>query len=195
MNKLSLDKKDALLVVDIQNDFLEGGALGIKNSGAIVSFINSYIAIFSQRSLVIFASQDFHPADHSSFQHMGGPWPVHCVAGSFGAEFSADLKLPADAIIISKAVQQDKEAYSAFSGTHLNKQLKKSGIRRLFIGGLATDYCVLHTVKDAIALGFAVIVLEDAICAVNLMAEDGNKAKAEMKGLGAMEITLKQLIP
>jgi nicotinamidase/pyrazinamidase len=124
---------------------------------------------------------------------MGGPWPVHCVAGEFGAEFPVELLLPEDTIIISKAEQPDKDAYSAFDDTCLNNQLEQRGIRRLFIGGLATDYCVLHTVKDALVLGYEAVLLEDAVCAVNQQAGDGDKAKVKMTSLGAVEITLKHI--
>ncbi len=188
-----LDSQDALLIVDVQYDFLAGGSLAIPDAEAIIPVLNSYIKIFNQASLPVFATRDYHPVDHCSFQAMGGQWPVHCVAGSRGAEFCAELKLPSRTIIISKAVTKDREAYSTFQGTDLEEQLKRGEIRRLFIGGLATDFCVLYSVRDALSFGLQVMVLKDAIRAVNLQPDDGDRARQEMRELGAVEILLKEV--
>lgn len=176
---------DALIVVDLQNDFLPGGRLGVPYGDEVLPVINHYIHHFLAKGLPIFFSRDWHPADHCSFRAQGGPWPVHCVAGSAGAAFAGELYRAESAAIISKATRRDTEAYSAFSGTTLAERLRQAACRRIFIGGLATDYCVLHTVKDAIANGLVPVVLRDAVRAVNLRPGDGERAMAEMQALGA----------
>ena len=175
---------DALIVVDVQNDFLPGGRLGVPRGDEVLPVINHYIHYFVAKGLPIFFGRDWHPADHCSFRAHGGLWPVHCVAGSVGAAFATELYRADSATIISKATQRDKEAYSAFSSTCLAERLRQAACRRLFIGGLATDYCVLHTAKDAIANGLVPIVLRDAVRAVNLHPGDGERAMAEMQTSG-----------
>jgi nicotinamidase/pyrazinamidase len=184
---LSLASGDALIVVDVQNDFLPGGALGVPGGDQVVPVLNDYLRRFTSLGLPVFATRDWHPRDHCSFQDSGGPWPVHCVAGTPGAALAAGLALPAEAQIISKATAVDTEAYSAFAGTDLAERLRGSGVRRVFVGGLATDYCVLSTVKDALALGFATVLLCDAVRAVDARPGDGDAAIAEMLHLGASE--------
>lgn len=176
---------DALLLVDVQNDFLPGGSLAVPSGDEIIPALNRCIAAFGKASLPIYASRDWHPADHCSFREQGGLWPRHCVAGSPGAEFAPKLNLPADAVVISKAVSRDADAYSAFEGTDLELRLRESGVRRLYIGGLATDYCVLSTVRDALSRGFEVLLLVDGIRAVDLNPGDGQHAVDEMAALGA----------
>ena len=185
MDKLKPGVGDALLVVDVQNDFLPGGSLAVPRGDEVVPVLNRCLALFSQRSLPIYASRDWHPPDHCSFRAQGGPWPPHCMADTHGAEFAANLELPADAVIISKADTPEKDAYSAFEGTDLGLCLKAVDVRRLFVGGLATDYCVLNTVKDALALGYPVVLLADAVRAVEATPGDGEKAMMEMRTLGA----------
>ena len=129
------------------------------------------------------ATRDWHPAEHCSFKNQGGPWPQHCVAQTSGAEFPSALNLPESAQIISKATQKEEDAYSGFQGTDLDSRLQSGGIRRLFIGGLATDYCVLNTVKDALKFGYTVYLLQDAVRAVNRNPDDGKKALQEMMDL------------
>lgn len=184
---------DALLVADVQNDFLPGGALGVLHGDEIVPVLNRYAAAFYARGLPIFASRDWHPADHCSFREQGGIWPTHCVAGSKGAEFHPDCHLPPGTVVISKATDPRKEAYSAFEGTTLDECLREAGVRRLFLGGLATDYCVLNTVRDAVQHGYAVVLLVDGIRAVNLHPDDGRKAEEEMLRLGAVPIRYEDL--
>jgi nicotinamidase/pyrazinamidase len=184
-NFLSLGPGDALIVVDVQNDFLPGGALGVSGGDQLLPVLNDYLRRFTQQGLPVFVTRDWHPRGHCSFRASGGPWPIHCVAGTPGADFSRQLALPAAAPIISKATDIDKEAYSAFAGTDLAERLRASGVRRLFVGGLATDYCVLETVKDALALGFAAVLLRDAVRAVDARPGDGDAAIAEMVALGA----------
>lgn len=190
---MDLHPGDGLLIVDVQNDFLPGGALGVTRGDEVVPVLNLYMAAFNMRGLPIFASRDWHPAKHCSFREQGGIWPVHCVVGTKGAEFHPDFHLAPSTIVISKATEPKKEAYSAFQGTTLDEHLRETGAQRLFIGGLATDYCVLITVRDAIKRGYAVCLLMDGIRAVNLKPDDGRKAEEEMIRLGAVSIRLENL--
>ncbi|WP_028581266.1 isochorismatase family protein [Desulfogranum japonicum] len=185
--------KDALLLVDLQNDFFEQGRLAVPGSNACISTINSYIDLFTTNQLPIIATRDWHPADHCSFVSQGGIWPEHCIAGSSGAAFHAELNIPCSIHIISKATKKDADAYSGFEGTDLKDYLSSQGIRRLFICGLATDYCVLATVKDALANRLHVVVLVDAIKAVNVQPDDGDHALQSMQELGAELIRREEL--
>ena len=180
-----LHPTDALLLVDVQNDFLEGGSLAVPDADAILPVLNNYLVLFSDKSLQIVASRDWHPAGHCSFVENGGQWPAHCVADTAGAEFSKSILLPASCHIVSKATTADHEAYSGFDGTALSSSLKEQGIKRLFVGGLATDYCVLQTVLDALSHGFLVVLLVDAIRAVDVQKGDGEQAIATMTENGA----------
>lgn len=179
-------KADALVIVDVQRDFLPGGKLGVPDGDAVVPKLNRYIGVARGKGLPVFASRDWHPQKHCSFKPQGGPWPEHCVAGSAGAQFADGLELPPDAVVIDKATSEEADAYSAFSGTGLAQALRERGVRRVFVGGLATDYCVLNTVRDALREGFEVILLEDAIRAVNVKPDDGMRAQREMEGHGAV---------
>ena len=184
---------DALVVVDVQNDFLPGGSLAVPDGDAVVPVINQYLEIFHSQGLPIFATRDWHPSDHCSFQVQGGIWPSHCVSDTDGARFSAQLKLPDETVIISKGSNSNEDAYSGFHGTNLNQLLHTQNVNRLFIGGLATDYCVLNTVKDALFHDYSVFLLEDAIRAVNVQADDGQNATQEMINLGAILININLL--
>ena len=182
---VGVTKNSALLVIDVQNDFCaEGGALLVRGCSSIIPRINEYIDIFVNKGLMVIASRDWHPPNHISFKDRGGPWPPHCIQGSKGAEFHPNLKLPKNVVIISKAFLPDKEAYSAFDGTELHYILTLHSIRRLFITGVATDYCVKASVIDALRLGYEVIVLSDAIAGVS--KESSEKALEEMIRLGAI---------
>lgn len=184
---------DVLLVTDIQNDFLPGGSLAVAGGDEVVPVLNRYIDAFVARGLPVYATRDWHPEGHCSFHAQGGPWPVHCVAGTHGAAFAAALALPPDTTVISKAAARDQEAYSSFQGTDLDRRLRAAGIRRVFIGGLTTDYCVLNSVRDARRLGYDVFVLADAIRAVDVQPGDGLRAEEEMIGLGARRTSLSGL--
>jgi nicotinamidase/pyrazinamidase len=181
-----LQPGDALLIVDVQYDFLPGGSLGVAGGDAVVAPLNRWVACFQSLNLPVLATRDWHPPDHCSFTAQGGPWPMHCVAGTPGARFHADLALPEDVAIVSKATRQDAEAYSAFAGTDLDTRLQALAVRRLFVGGLATDYCVLNTVLDARKLGYAAVVLVDCIRAVDVRPGDGERALAAMAEVGAV---------
>lgn len=184
---------DVLLIVDVQNDFLPGGSLAVKGGDEVVPVLNGYIGAFVAHGLPVYATRDWHPKAHCSFREQGGPWPPHCVADTDGAAFAATLRLPPNTTVISKASSPDEDAYSSFQNTDLDQRLHAAGIRRLFVGGLATDYCVLNTVRDAIGLGFEVMLLTDAMRAVEVQPGDGKQAVAEMVGLGAQPITLNGL--
>ncbi|RKY58873.1 MAG: nicotinamidase [Candidatus Latescibacterota bacterium] len=191
--RVKLRRGDVLVVVDVQKDFLPGGSLAVPHGDEVVPVLARYIKLFKDKGLPIFATRDWHPPDHSSFEAQGGPWPPHCVQGSEGAEFAPGLGLPEDAVIISKATDPGKEAYSGFQGTDLDERLRKVGARRLFVGGLATDYCVLSTVRDALSLGYEVYLLEDGVRAVDLNPGDGEKAIDEMVRLGAKTVSFEEI--
>ena len=188
---MKLEKNDALIVVDVQRDFIDGGALEVRGSIKIIPMINRYVEFFTSCGAKIIASRDWHPPNHSSFKPYGGPWPVHCVRDTEGAEFHPNLRLPNDAIIISKATKPEQEAYSAFQGTDLKERLKKFGIRRVFICGVATEYCVKSTALDAVSLGFETFLLLDAI--KGLGEESSQKAIREMIERGVRVIKLEDL--
>lgn len=179
---------DALVLVDVQNDFLPGGSLAVPGGDGVIPPLNGWIARFRAARLPIFATRDWHPPDHCSFQSQGGPWPAHCVADSEGAAFAPGLALPSDARVISKANRREADAYSGFAGTDLDDRLRRAGVNRLFVGGLATDYCVLNTVKDALGLGYRVQLLTDGIRAVDARPGDGARAMAEMLAAGALPL-------
>lgn len=183
--EFALQSGDALIIVDLQNDFLPGGSLAVPDGDAVVAPINAYAALFSRSACPVFATRDWHPRDHCSFKSRGGAWPPHCIAHSPGADFPGGLALPATCAVISKATAPDRDAYSGFEGTGLERQLRARKVSRVFIVGLATDYCVLATVKDALARGFEAVLLTDAVRAVNIAPGDGERAIAEMRALGA----------
>lgn len=182
---VSLHALDALIVVDVQCDFLPGGALAVPQGDEVVPVLNRYIQLFAKVGLPIVFTRDWHPSDHCSFREQGGPWPSHCVAGTPGAAFAPGLDVPTDAWLVSKAIQTQPDAYSGFQGTDLADRLHRQGCKRLFIGGLATDYCVLETVRDALRKKFAVLLLEDAIRAVDVQPGDGMRAIESMIAAGA----------
>ncbi len=176
---------DALIIEDVQNDFLPGGSLPVPEGDAVIAPLNRCIARFRARGLPIIATRDWHPADHCSFQQRGGPWPAHCVRDTAGAEFASGLLLPADVWVIDKATDPGREAFSVFAVAEFDRELRERGIRRLFVGGLATEYCVRATVLDAIAHGFRVVLLSDAVRAIDRQAGDGEGAIREMTQAGA----------
>lgn len=174
-----------MILVDVQYDFLPGGSLAVADGHDIIDPLNEAIDAFEAAGLPVVATRDWHPSDHMSFAEQGGPWPPHCVADTDGAQFVASLRIPADAIIISKATLQELDAYSGFAGTDLHEQLQSLGVRRVYVGGLATDYCILNTVLDARRLGYEVIVLAEAVRAVNVDPADGQRALQQMIDAGA----------
>lgn len=190
---VTVSQGDALIAVDVQNDFLPGGALAVPEGQRVLAPLNQAIALFAARGLPIYATRDWHPPDHCSFRPRGGPWPPHCIAGTPGADFAAGLALPAAATIISKATSPERDAYSGFEGTDLATRLARDGVVRVIVGGLATDYCVLNTVRDALTAGLQVLLLGDAVRAVEARPGDGAAALAEMERRGAVQTTTSDL--
>jgi nicotinamidase/pyrazinamidase len=186
--ELTPGSADCLLIVDVQEDFLPGGRLAVPAGDQIIGPLNKYIAAFTAASGLIVGSRDWHPQNHCSFKSEGGPWPAHCVQGTAGARFSADLALPPCILIVSKATSPDRESYSDFDGTGLGNSLRKSRIARVWVGGLATEYCVLATVEDALREGFQVVLLTDAIRAINVAPLDGERAIERMISGGAIPV-------
>jgi nicotinamidase/pyrazinamidase len=187
-----MQAKDALIIVDVQNDFCPGGALAVSGGDEVVPVLNRAIERFTEAGLPIFATRDWHPEKTNHFKTYGGIWPVHCVQGTRGAEFHAKLKLANDAVVVSKGMAPDEDSYSGFqatdaSGTRLAELLRRKGIERIIVGGLATDYCVKHTVLDGLSEGFKVVLLTDAIRAVDLNPQDGEVAINEMARAGAVK--------
>jgi nicotinamidase/pyrazinamidase len=186
---------DALLIVDVQNDFCPGGALAVPGGDEVVPVLNRYIALFRERGLPVYASRDWHPEETRHFASGGGPWPPHCVAGTAGAAFHEGLALPETAIVVSKGMDPTDDGYSAFeaetaAGMELEADLQRRGVERLFIGGLATDYCVRASVLDAAARGFRPVLLEDAIRGIDATPGDVRRALDEMTEAGATTTTV-----
>lgn len=186
--------RDALVLVDVQHDFI-AGSLAVPRGAEVVPVLNRYLALFAKRQLAVVATRDWHPANHCSFRPCGGPWSPHCVAGTPGAAFAPGLALPDNTIVISKAMTRASDAYSGFQGTDLDSRLRALGIARLFIGGLATDYCVLNTVLDARRLRYDVFLLADAIRAVEAKPGAGSAAEQAMRREGAVSIVFGDLAP
>lgn len=186
----SIPNNSALIVTDVQKDFCPGGSLAVPQGDEVVPVMNEYVRLFSSGNAPIYATRDWHPPDHCSFKSQGGPWPVHCVQNSDGAEFHSKLVLPNNINIVSKATDPEYDAYSAFEGTGLAESLKRRNVRRLFVGGLATDYCVKHTVLDGIKAGFRVTILSDALRGVELNVGDSDRAISEMLARGADSTSL-----
>ena len=190
----SLGKNDALVVVDVQNDFLRGGALPVPEGDRVIPFLNDYIRLFRAAHAKVYATRDWHPPNHTSFQAYGGPWPAHCIQESEGAKFHPDLNLPDDVTVISKAMDPNRESYSGFDGTALVEELRMNEIARLFVGGLATDYCVKNTVLDGLAFGFEVALLSDATRGINVKPDDVEKAVEAMTLRGAKTAILEDFM-
>jgi len=188
--RIKINPFDAIIVVDMQNDFMPDGILPVPDADKIIPTVNSYIKLFEEKALPVFFTRDWHPKNHISFQGYGGIWPPHCVKDTKGAKFHKDLYFPADnKFIISKGTSDDFDAYSGFQGTILDKLLKERGIKRIFVCGVATDYCVKNTVLGGLNLGYQVFVLEDAIKGVNIKPNDSKKAVNTMLENGAILIT------
>jgi nicotinamidase/pyrazinamidase len=188
-----LERTDALIIVDVQNCFCPGGELPVKEGDKIIPTINKYIHKFQKAGAKIYATRDWHPPDHKSFKEYGGIWPPHCLKGSKGAEFRSDLKLPEETTVISTGDKPSLDGYSGFDHTNLERKLKGDGIYRVFVGGLATDYCVKYTVLDAVEKSFEAILLTDAIKGVNRKPGDAERAIGEMVKKGAKKATLSEI--
>lgn len=171
---------DALVIVDVQNDFCPGGALPVPDGDAVVDPLNR---LAEQLPLVI-ATRDWHPADHSSFKDRGGPWPVHCVRDTGGAQLHPRLhSSPIDAIV-DKGIDSDAEGYSGFERTELEQLLRDRGVDVVHVGGLALDYCVRATALDARRAGFGVVLHTSATRAIDAEPGDAERSLAELRGAG-----------
>jgi len=186
---LSITPHDALIVVDVQNDFLPGGALAVAEGNRVLGPLNELMPRFSH----VYATRDWHPRNHKSFAAHGGPWPFHCVQGTRGAELSSRLDQGRIGAVISKGTEPETEGYSAFDGTDLAARLKKEGVTRVFVGGLATDYCVKATALDARKRRFPVVVVTDAIAAVKVKPEDEPAALDAMRTAGCTLVDSSEL--
>ena len=187
---LQPEADSALLVIDVQNDFCPGGSLPVADGHRVVAELNRYIEAFQAAGRPIFASRDWHPTRTTHFIEHGGAWPAHCVQGTPGAEFHPDLRLPAETVVVSKGMGAEEDSYSAFEardeeGRPLAQLLADRGVRRLYLGGLATDYCVKHSTLDARRAGFEVVVLSDAVRGVDVQPGDSERAIEEMRAAGA----------
>jgi nicotinamidase/pyrazinamidase len=185
---MSDKNKRALLVVDVQNDFCPGGSLAVASGDQVIAPINKMITEFLERGEPVFKSRDWHTPETKHFAKYGGTWPVHCVQNTKGAEFHPDLIDDIHIRTISKGLG-DEDCYSAFDGTDLALQLERLGVEEVWVGGLATDYCVKNTVLDALKEGFRVKAVANAMRAVELKPGDSERAIAEMRGAGAQIVT------
>ena len=181
---------DGLLIVDPQNDFCPGGSLAVAEGNMVMPVLSDWAAAAAQAGVAVFVSRDWHPARTTHFKEFGGIWPPHCVMRTHGAEFHAALSLPTTATIVSKGMGEREDAYSAFqarddAGELLAPLLERNGVTHLYVGGLATDYCVKSSALDGLANGFRVTLIPDGMRAVNLQPVDGDQALDEMRAAGA----------
>jgi nicotinamidase/pyrazinamidase len=181
---MSSRNKRALIVVDVQNDFCPGGSLAVAHGDEVVAPLNQLMTEFLENGEPVFKSRDWHTPQTKHFAAYGGTWPVHCVQHTRGAEFHPALLEDKHIRVISKGLG-DEDSYSAFDGTDLALQLRRLGVEEVWVGGLATDYCVKQTVLDALKEGFRVKALENAMRPVEVNPGDGARALAEMKAAGA----------
>ncbi|HYX29941.1 MAG TPA: isochorismatase family protein [Pyrinomonadaceae bacterium] len=177
--------KKALIVVDVQNDFCPGGSLAVAHGDEVVAPLNKLIREFLDRNEPVFKTRDWHPAQTKHFAAYGGVWPLHCIQNTAGAEFHRDLLDDPRMTIISKGIDESADGYSGFDGTNLADLLREEEVTEIWVGGLATDYCVKETVIDGVRHGFKVKALADAMRAVNIQADDGTNAVAAMRDAGA----------
>jgi nicotinamidase/pyrazinamidase len=180
----------ALLIVDVQIDFCPGGALQIPDGDRVIEPVNRAAQQFVAMGLPVLASRDWHPPITTHFSSFGGIWPVHCVQGTMGAAFHPDLHLPAGTIILSKGTDPDLHGYSAFEGVtaggeNLASVLGELQVAVIAICGLATDYCVLSTAREALKRGYGVIILTDAVAGVDRTPGDSARALEELQAAGA----------
>jgi nicotinamidase/pyrazinamidase len=174
---------EALIIVDFQNDFTPGGALAVKDGDRIADRVNELAA--DPRFELVVATRDWHPPDHGSFAERGGPWPVHCVQDSEGAQLHPALEQDHVDVVVDKGTDPDTEGYSGFDGTTLGELLEERGIDRVTVVGLATDYCVKNTALDALRHGLGVTVESEAVRGVDVEPGDSERALAELRSAGA----------
>jgi len=177
---------DAFLLVDAQVDFFPGGALPVPDGDAILPVVNTLLAACHVRQIPVIASRDWHPPDHASFITQGGPWPPHCIRGTGGADLHPDLDLPPVLTLVNKATAPDRDAYSGFEGTGLDRDLRQRGIEKILVAGLALDYCVEATCRDAVRQGFKVSLVLPATRAVNIKPGDEKRAVEKLRAAGVI---------
>jgi nicotinamidase/pyrazinamidase len=191
---------DALIIVDVQNDFCPGGSLAVPHGDEVIPVLNQYLAIAESAGIPIFASRDWHPTETRHFAEHGGIWPAHCIQATDGAEFHKDLRLPISTALVTKGDNREDHGYSAFEGTlsggqSLHSALQAAGVTRVYAGGLATDYCVLQTVLDARKARFEVVYLKDGSRPVEVNPGDGARAEEQMLAAGVVFQTIDQFGP
>lgn len=194
-----MNAKSALLVVDVQNDFCPSGALQVPAGDRVIAPINRVLARFVAAGLPVLASRDWHPPVTRHFKAYGGVWPVHCVQGSAGAAFHPALRLPPETVVLSKGFDPDMDGYSAFEGVSSDGRMLKTiltelGVERLYLAGLATDYCIRFTAQEALQHGLAVTVLTDAVAGVDRVPGDADRALEELSRAGAELVTVAELL-
>jgi nicotinamidase/pyrazinamidase len=192
-------KDAALLIVDVQNDFCPGGALGVSGGDGIIPIVNRYIGLLGRRGALVIASRDWHPPVTRHFKGFGGIWPAHCIMGTSGAMFAVGLRLPSDFLVFSKGVDPERDDYSALSarndeGVLLSEYLRGKGVGCLYICGLATDYCVRQTALDGLMQGLDIVILTDAVAGVDLAPGDSERALAEVKAAGAILSNIDEIV-
>jgi nicotinamidase/pyrazinamidase len=185
-----MKKSDCLMITDLQNDFCPGGALAVAEGDLLVEPVNQLMPLFPH----VIASQDWHPKNHCSFKSQGGPWSPHCIQNTRGADFHPKLNKQGIHFRVHKAQFPDRDAYSAFQETDLKEELVKRKVKRIFLTGLATDYCVKHTALDALKHGFDVVVLTDLVRAIDAQPGDGEKALREIEKAGGVLTTSESLM-
>jgi nicotinamidase-related amidase len=189
---------DVLIITDMQNCFLPGGSLPVTAGDSIIGPLNTAIDVFAAAGLPVIFTRDWHPPNHCSFRVRGGPWPPHCVQDTEDAAFSRELHITSNPIVISKALDPDKEQYSAYhgrdeAGATMADHLRRLKPQRVFIGGVATEYCVFNTVLDMLKDGYHVSVFQDGVKPVDVNPGDGENALETMEKRGARLIRTGQL--
>lgn len=193
-----MKNSSALVIVDLQNDFCPGGPLPVPDGDGIVPVVNRYLDLFMAAGVPVFFTRDWHPARTVHFKGFGGSWPPHCIQGTEGARHHPGLKVPDEAVIITKGESPESDSYSGFDGhdavgLDFEASLKGRGITHIYIGGLATDYCVKATALDGLCRGFKVTVLLDAIKGVDAGPGDSDRALEDMMAKGADTSTVDEI--
>lgn len=193
-----MEARSALLIVDVQNDFCPGGALQVTDGDRVVAPVNRAAERFAAAGKPVLATRDWHPPQTQHFREFGGSWPKHCVQGTPGADFHPDLRLPQGTLVLSKGSSPKQDGYSAFDGVDeagraLKTVLLELGVRQLYLAGLATDYCILFTAREALKNGFQVFVLIDAVAGVDVIPGDAERALEELADIGVRLLKVEAL--
>lgn len=186
--------RDALLLVDLQRDFLPGGSCPVPGGDRVLLPLAACLLRCVRLGWPVFLARDWHPPDHCSFTPAGGRWPAHCVAGTAGAGFADALPLPRQVQLASKGSMREIEPRSSFDHTDLLRRLRQQGVQRLYLGGLGTEAAVLYTALDARRHGFAVRLIADGLAARDLRPGDGARALTRMCESGAVLTSSSELV-